>query len=102
MSKNLRSRLSTHAGPALGALAIGAIALLLVWSMQKAAQVESYDPAKHDRVRVVTVDQARLRECLDKYPGEQRAAVGYQRCTDGYTYDVSQDYFIPKAQPARP
>lgn len=102
MTKSLRPKLSTHAAPALGALAIGAIALLLVWWMLTAAQIESYDPAKHNRVRVITVDQAKLRACLDQYPGEQRAAVDYQRCTDGYVYDVTQDFFIPKAKPARP
>jgi len=102
MTQRLRSKLSAHALPLLGALAVGGLALLVVWRMASSMQMESYDPAKHNRVRVVTVDQAKLRECLAQHPGEQRASLGYQRCTDGYVYERGQDFFIPKAEPAGP
>lgn len=102
MRPGLRSRLSTHAVPLLGALAVGALALLMVGVMQRSMQMEDYDPAKHHRVRVVTVDQAKLRACLDQYPGEQRASVGYQHCSDGYVYDRRQDFFIHRAGQAQP
>jgi len=74
--------------------------LLLLWWLQTSTRVVSYDPAKHDRVRVITVDPVKQKECLDRYPGEQRASVGYLRCTEGYTYERGQDFFIDKKPPA--
>jgi len=101
MPPNLRTRLYSNLLPALGALAVGGLALLLVWWMQRAAQVETYDPARHDRVRVVTVDTAKQKECLDRYPAEQRRTEGYLRCTEGFVYERQQDFFIDK-RPANP
>ena len=96
MSQNLRARLSSQLPPILGASAVGGVALLLVWWMQRAVQVERYDPSKHDRVRVVTVDTAKQKECLDRYPAEQRRTEGYLRCTEGFVYERQQDFFIDK------
>ncbi|MDM4772195.1 hypothetical protein [Solimonas sp. SE-A11] len=75
---------------------MGGVALLLVWWMQRSTQVERYDPAKHDRVRVVTVDTTKQKECLDRYPAEQRRTEGYLRCTEGFVYERQQDFFIDK------
>ena len=99
MKKALRQQLL----PILGALAVGGVAVLLLWWLQISTRVVSYDPAKHDRVRVITVDTAKQKECLDRFPGEQRASVGYLRCTEGYVYDRRDDVFIDKRpQPASP
>lgn len=99
MPPNLRTRLSAQLLPILGALAIGGFALLLVWWMQRSVQVETYDPSKHDRVRVVTVDTAKQKECLDRFPAEQRRTEGYLRCTQGFVYEQQQDFFIDKRSP---
>ena len=85
MPQSFRSRISSQFLPILGALAIGGVALLLVWWMQRSVQVERYDPSKHDRVRVVTVDTAK-----------QRRTEGYLRCTEGFVYERQQDFFIDK------
>lgn len=99
MKKAIRQQLPA----VLAALAAGALALLLLWWLQTSTRVVSYDPAKHDRVRVITVAPAKQKECLDQYPGEQRASVGYLRCTEGYVYDRRDDFFIDKRpQPASP
>ncbi len=97
MTSQPRLKLSPRVLPLLGALAVGSLALLLLWSMQASVKMESYDPSKHDRVRVVTVDQAKQKECLDRYPVEQRRSVGYLHCTEGYVYERRQDFFIDKS-----
>lgn len=100
MSISSKVRISPQVKPLLAALAAGAVALLLLWWMQSSTKTVAYDPAKHARVRVVTIDPAKQKQCLDQYPGEQRASVGYLRCTEGYVYERQQDFFIDK--PARP
>jgi hypothetical protein len=96
MPRFSRADITARLLPLFGALFVGAMALLLVWWLQRATQVESYDPAKHDRVRVVTVDTAKQKECLDRYPAEQRRTEGYLRCTEGFVYEQQQDFFIDK------
>ncbi|AXQ29403.1 hypothetical protein D0B54_12210 [Solimonas sp. K1W22B-7] len=102
MTSRLRAKLSEHALPLLGALAVGGLALLLLWTLQTSVEMESYDPSKHDRVRVVTIDQAKQKECLDRYPVEQRRSVGYLHCTEGYVYERRQDFFVDKRPAVAP